>query len=341
MRITREILLKVTRDTVVRMTRADRGIVSIFMTGSLLGEDYLLGGTGDIDLVVIHSDLRDQEREVRPVTEEVHLDIAHELYRDYRQPRKLRVHPWMGPVIDRCEILYDPQHFLEFTKASVRGQFNTADHVIQRARPQAEHARQIWLELYQRLEGKEALEGADPAIFLKYLRSLDHAANAIADLGEGPLTERRFLLGFRQRAQAVGREGLFPGILGLLGGAQVKEHDLQPFLESWQTAYQALPESQRPDRLHPVRCSYYRRGMEALLAGEEPRAMLWPLFRTWTLAMANLPADSEHRVGWENAMGKMGLAGAGFQERVTAMDGFLDVVEETLEAWAHQNGAAW
>lgn len=340
MRITKEILLKLTRDKIARMTRADRGIISVFMTGSLLEEDYLLGGTTDVDLVVIHSDAPERDREVVLFTEDIHLDISHETYRDYRQPRSLRVHPWMGPVLNSCEILYDPQHFLEFTKASVRGQFDTADHVIQRSRPQVEHARQIWLELYSQ-EGENLSQKASPQILLKYLRSLDHAANAIADLSEGPLTERRFLVGFRQRAQAVGKAGLFPGLLGLLGGPNTGAEDLKAYLDQWQAAYQALTDEERPERLHPARCTYYRRGMEALLNGDDPRMALWPLLRTWTLAAKHLPDESEHRAAWERSMEKLGLAGTSYKERIGAMDGYLDVVEETIENWAHANGAVW
>jgi len=77
MRITREALMKVVRDTVTQRLRTDRSIVSIYLTGSLLEEEYLLGGAADIDLVIVHNDYPGPEREIVPLTDTVHLDIAH------------------------------------------------------------------------------------------------------------------------------------------------------------------------------------------------------------------------------------------------------------------------
>ena len=54
MRINRDTLLRIARDTVARRTRQDRGIVAAYLCGALLGDDYILGGTADIDLGFIH-----------------------------------------------------------------------------------------------------------------------------------------------------------------------------------------------------------------------------------------------------------------------------------------------
>ena len=146
MRITRETLLKLARDTVTQRARADRGIVSAYLHGSLLEEEPLLGGTADIDLFIVHNDSSQVEREIVRITDEVILDITHHPRNVYRQTKELRLHPWLGPTIFGCKILYDPQHFMDFTQAGVRGQFNRADQVLGRARPQVEHARQMWMD---------------------------------------------------------------------------------------------------------------------------------------------------------------------------------------------------
>jgi hypothetical protein len=44
MRITRDLLLKAARDSAAQRLRADRRLVCIFLTGSLLQKDPLLGG---------------------------------------------------------------------------------------------------------------------------------------------------------------------------------------------------------------------------------------------------------------------------------------------------------
>lgn len=333
MRINQDVLLKIVRDTVNARSRADRGLISIYLCGSLMGDDYLLGGAADIDLVFIHSDTVATDREIVRVSDEVHLDIAHHFHRDYRQPRNLRVHPWMGPTLNGCKVLYDPQHFMDFTQASVRGQFDRADFVLQRARKQAEHARQIWAGF------QSELRDGSPKEFSRYLRAVDHAVNAVAILNGPPLTERRFLLNFAQRADATGQPGLHPGLLGLLGAPKVDAGTFKAWLPAWQSAYEAAGHSQPNPRLHPARLSYYRLAMEAILAGEQPAAVLWPMLRTWTLAAAALPADAPERAAWQQALTSLGLAGPAFEERIEAMDAYLDRIEETLENWAAANGA--
>ena len=107
-------------------------------------------GTADIDLFFIHNDSVSPEREIQRLTDEVHLDIAHHGRDDYTQARNLRQHPWLGYGIINCNIMYDPQHFMDFTQASVRGQFDQPENVLSRVQGQAEHARQIWLALHDR-----------------------------------------------------------------------------------------------------------------------------------------------------------------------------------------------
>jgi hypothetical protein len=235
--------------------------------------------------------------------------------------------------LNKCNVLHDPQHFLDFTQASVRGQFNRSDFVYERARRQAEHARQIWLSFHE--EKREPVPGE----ISRYLRLVEHAANAVASLSGHPLTERRFLLNFPGRAEAIDRPGLYPGLLGLLGAPNVNAEILQSWLPEWQSAYESLPGEQAPARLHPARQAYYQRAFEAMLKSDNPQAVLWPLLRTWTCIAIELPEDNEIQSGWQAALEQLGLLGKGFEERIAATDAYLDLVEETLETWADKNGA--
>jgi len=332
MRITRETMMKIVRDTVAQRTRSDRGVVAIYLCGSLLRDEFLLGGTADIDLVILHADTIAAEREIVPLTDDVHLDIAHHMHKDYRQARSLRVHPWLGPTLFGCQILYDPQHFMDFTQASVRGQFDRADYVLQRAGKQFEHARQMWSSLHT-----NPVEPGEKEVSL-YLRAIEHAINAVAVLSGPPLTERRFLLNFSGRAEAVGRPGLYAGLLGMLGGPHVDEETLKAWVPVWSSAYAAIPASTAPARLHISRRSYYQRAFESVLE-KQPLAILWPMLHTWTQAISLLPEDSTARQGWRQAFEYLGLLGRPFNERVQAFDAYLDLIEETLENWGRENGA--
>lgn len=334
MRINRGTLLKIARDTVTQRTRAGHGVLSAYLCGALLGDDYLLGGTVDIDLIFIHLDQVADSREIVRLTDEVHLDIAHHFQKDYSKPRVLRLHPWMGPTIFACKILYDPQHFMDFTQASVRGQFHRPDNVLKRAREPAEHARQIWFSFYKNMPPDPG-----PEELATYLRAVGHAANAIASLNGPPLTERRLLLTFQQRADAVGAPGLYPGLLGLLGAPNVDAETLRAWLPEWQSSIEAIPLAESPTRLHPNRREYYLRAFKSILDKERPQAVLWPLLRSWTQAACILPVDAPPQAAWREACGHLGLLGSAFSERIAALDAYLDMVEERLDQWAEETWA--
>ena len=333
MRITLETLLKIAKDTANDRARSDRSLLAIYLQGSLLGGQPLLGNSADIDLYLVHNDAVAIEREIIRLTDEVHLDIAHHASALYRQPRKLRLHAWLGPNLYGCKILYDPQHFLDFAQASVRGQFFHPDNVLGRVRPLVEHARQIWTAFHE----TESVLGAEDV--LRYLRALEHAANAVAGLSGPPLTERRFLMDFPARAEAIRRPGLYAGLLGLLGGPAVDAAALQGWLADWRAAYSALTADKAPARLHSCRLQYYERAIETILGSEHPLDALWPLWHTWCLAASLLPAESPPLEAWRLAGERLGLQGGAFAERVAALDVYLDMVEEILETWARENGA--
>ena len=330
MRISREILTNLAREEVKKRTRNDPGVVTAYLCGSLLEENYLLGGTADIDLVFVHISQPSQGREIVRLSDEIHLDIAHHAQKEYEQPRNVRIHPWLGPTVFCCLPLYDVNHFMDFTQASVRGQFNRPELILQRAKPQAEHARQIWFSLQN--------EPNQPGVseLSSYLQAVEHAANAIALLSGGPLTERRFLLNFPARAEAAGSPGLFPGLLGLLGGAKFDREQMRSYLPAWEAALLALSQPANKLRLHPQRKLYYRRAFETMLEMEEPRLLLWPLINTWTLAVQQFAEDSAAWTAWNEACLALELSGPAFKERVEALDAYLDQVEDTIEHWASE-----
>jgi hypothetical protein len=334
MRITRDSLLRIVQDTVSQRSRADRSLLAIYLCGSLLEEDFLLGGTTDLDLVLVHVDLVSVEREIVPLTNEIHLDIAHHFHRDYRQTRQLRVHPWLGPTIKNCRILFDPQHFLDFTQASVRGQYDRADYVLERARGQYATARQVWMSFHL----KPVI--GQPEDLLAYLKALANAANAIASLSGAPLPERRFLSIFPNRCEAVGRLGLYAGLMGLLGVPRISGEQLVLWLEAWEAAYPTETSENVPPRLHPGRKAYYLKAMEEFLNGAHPMHALWPLLRTWSMAVGRFSPESPERTAWVGAMQELSLFGEQFEERVSALDSYLDLIDEVLEEWAQRNGVS-
>ncbi len=328
MQITREALLKFARSTVDQRTRYNRHVMCVYLTGSLLQDEPLLGGAADIDLVFIHDIDPAQPREIQPLTDTIHLDIAHLPQSLFLQPRSLRSNAWVGSyLVQNPLLLHETQHWFEYTQASVFAGFNNPENRLRRARPLVEDARQTWWNL--RSGG-----ASGPAAVQAYLRALEQAANAVASLSGPPLTERRFMLQFAERAELVGKPGLAQGLVDLFLGER-EPGDWQSALQAWQADLTAVGEAEgAPARLHPIRRRYYQGALEGL-GGEHNAAAAWVLLRTWTLATCHLQQPSQ---GWQDLIQALQLGPNDLDERLDALDAYLDAVEETLDQWGQKNG---
>jgi len=333
MRITRDTLLKIARDTTAQQTQINRHIICVYLTGSLLGDDPLLGGSTDIDLIFVQNTEPLHEREIIKFTDEIHLDIAHISQTKFSQPRNLRSDPWIGSYM--CAnpmVLFDIKHWFEFTQAGVCAQFNRPDNVLTRSRPLAEAARQSWLSLSTQ---KEIPACQQVRI---YLKALENAANSIACLNGPPLTERRFLLNLADRAEAAGHPELADGWMDLFNCSPLTEEDWQKWIKGWREDLLKAGQLQNPPvALHPYRLVYYERAID-VLRSDHPIAALWLLIHTWSRAICSLPENSPHSKSWQTACRALELDGEKLSVRVEALDGYLDSLEDVLEDWAQQNG---
>ena len=333
MRITRDTLLKLARNTVAERTYQDRRLVCIYLTGSLLMDEPLLGGTTDIDLIFVHDVSPAQKREVVRATKEIHLDITHYDQFLFQQPRHLRLDPWIGSFLCKDPIcLHDIGHWFEFTQAGVYAQFKRPENVIQRAQPFAAQARQIWFQL------QDHPTETNPQALWSYLKALERAANSIAMLVDTPLTERRFLLQFPARAEALERPGLSAGLADLFTGDSLTEETWQTWLEQWGTCLKAASKLENvPPRLTSPRVSYYRSAIETL-HNDHPEAALWILLRTWVQSLLCLQENPVNMESWQEVIRTLNLDEVHFPDRIKALDAYLDIVEETLDVWAQSNG---
>ncbi|MHB8112759.1 MAG: hypothetical protein ACYDHA_04785 [Bellilinea sp.] len=333
MRITREALHAIAHDSAEKYARRYRGLACIYLTGSLLSDSPLLGGTTDIDLVCVHTSTPAYPREVVHLSDEVHLDIAHYSQTVFHQPRHLRVDPWVGShLVNNAAALYDTQHWFEFTQASAGAQFNQPENVVTRARKLAENARQSWMSLHLQPDPSA------PARLLIYLSALENAANSITVIHAAPLTERRFILQFPEYAQAVGRPGMAAGLLDLFTPDGYSAQDLTKWFEPWKESLQAASQIEEVSpRLAPTRLLYYERAAAALNEENTPAA-LWLVLRTWTRVVNALPPDARQQTPWVDACHELGLSDKPFDERLALLDSYLDGVEETLDEWAKKYG---
>jgi predicted nucleotidyltransferase len=322
MRLMPESMIQLAREAAIQRARTEGDILAAYLTGSVLDKDPFLGNSADIDLVLIHAGEPKSRREIIAISPDIHLDIKHNPRREYNRPRDLRVHPWLGPEVYNPLLLYDSDHFFQFVQAGLRAKFNAPENIIQRARLNAGHARQIRSDLQS-----PSADGVEMS--LKYLKAINHVANAVAILNGSPLAERRFLLQFPERAEAAGRPDLASSLLGLLGSSAGNISTILASLTEWEKDFlEAASRANVDERIHPARLAYYKKAIEVMLAGEHPQSILWPLIHTWSLAAAVLPP--ERTSSWQTACRQLGLAGEAFGARLQSFDHFLDNVEELL-----------
>lgn len=333
MQVNTDSLLKFADNAVEEMTHRNFEIIGVYLRGSVaLAETPLLGGAADIDLVFIHNQPPEIHREIQRITDDVHLDIAHHDQKDYLDRRALRVDPWMGPGLFNAKVLFDPQHFVDFTLASVRGMFDRPDNVIQRARVLAVDARQTWRVLEKPSTVQEY------QFIGTYLETINLAANALARLVGEPLTSRRFVPEFEKRVARLDRPGMVAGLLGLLGAPQVDLETLHHWVAAWDMNFSALAGELRPVNLHSDRRNYFLRHFVTQLTTEHPEYILWPLIQTWTQMVAAAPQERAVFQKWFETCHHLGLLGDAVEERIAGLDAYLEQVEDVIEAWAHDQG---
>jgi hypothetical protein len=331
MRITRELLLKLAKDTVQQRVKTDRSLVAALLTGSTLKDDPFLGGTTDIDLVYVVNMAPPTPREIVRLSNEVHLDISYHELMEFEPARKLRRDSSLGYLLYDPHLLYESQRFFEYTQAIVRAGFDEPENRLLRARQHSTPARQKWIHM--------ALGTGDkPADLLEYFYTVYHAANAIAMLCGEPLPERRMLINFARYAEGIERNDLNDDLLELIGGFDVISADMLAMLPEWQKTFNAAASDGGSIAINPARRAYYESCIEALLHTDRPAVATWPLIHTWTQAAAVLPGYAPEVTAWKAAMTQFNLSFEGLEQKVQLLDKYLDKVEEMLDAFAADNG---
>jgi len=335
MRVTRESLIRIAKETAQERAFNDRDIIAAYLTGSLVDDnlDPMLGGTTDVDIILVHASEPKHRREFVRLTPDFHVDISHRAKAEFKRPRELRLDPWLGWEMYDPMLLYEREKFFEFVQAGLRAgfEFNAPAPALQRSRALLAHGRQIWRDL---LEISDAVTPRDVA---QYMKSLYHAVNAVAELSGPPLQERRLMLEFESRAETAGRPDMDAALVGLMGASELDGSTIQSWLSEWKLAFESAMESSRVDpRIHHTRVNYYEKAIQTMLEGDKPRAALWSLLQTWTLAVDVLPDMAGDP--WRAACGQLGLTAVSIEERVNALDHFLDEVEALLDELAEQYG---
>lgn len=335
MRVTRESLIRIAKETAQERAFNDSSIIAAYLTGSLVSPeiDPMLGGTADIDIIFVHTEEPKQRREFIKLTPDFHVDISHRAKAEFKRPRELRVDPWLGWEMYDPMLLYERERFFEFVQAGLRAgfEFNAPAPALQRSRLLLTQGRRLWRDLL------EVSETIMPKEVLLYMDAIFQAVNAVAELSGPPLQERHLMLEFAPRAETAQRPGLNAALTDLLGTSNLDSAHIAEWIPAWKLAFEAATHKKRVDpRIHPARLNYYEKAIHAILGGEMSHAALWPLLHTWSLAVDVLSPD--HLDPWRSACDQLGFNPSRFEEHVEGLDHYLDEVEILLDELAAQHG---
>jgi hypothetical protein len=334
MRITKELLYKFANETVKQRKRSEPDIHAAYLMGSLLDDEPLLGGTTDIDLVLVHKYLAPMARETTALTPEISVDILHKTQADFDPPRQFRQNALIGyPLTYYHILLYDTDHWLEFLQSSVTAEFQRADNVLGRVNNLLESAREGWRSLND-LPAPSQLDWLD-----QFLVTLEMGANAIAGLIGPPLTTRRFMMTFSQRLEELGTPEVWSVFCGLLGCSEDMDIKSKPWSAAFEEDLVRLATTDSPPpHLAPCRHAYYFQGIKALTHHDEPLFALWPLLRTWLDVQLALPQPSPGADTWQDLLTTLNFTESVRDGKSRALDAFLDRIEVLIETWADTYG---
>ena len=328
MRINRETLLKITKDTVEKKFAHDLNITAVFLVGSLRPETATVDSAADVDLLVLHNGQIERDREIVKLSNDYHLDITYEAASLYAQPRDLRGDGWRGWAMWDPQLLYQKGRFFEYTQSVVRAQFEEPINIIKRSRFFAEPARTAWTGMQMDPESVSPL---------KILNTASDAANALACLVQEPLTERNILAGFPARAKALDQDDLIQKFFACVS-QNFSVEKTREWLPLWEKAFQSASHSPADLRLHSVRLPYYKAAIETQLNSDLPGAALWPMLYTWSLIAENSSFTENEARDWEKVCSEVGLDREGQDARLHALDIYLDRMEEILEQLITDHG---
>jgi len=334
MQANQEVLYKLARDYVARKTRGANDLVSVYLTGSVLHDEPLLGGTTDIDLVVVHKEHPTVEREVQRVSYEVSFDIQHHHQSFYAFHRRLRLNPWLGEALcSHDSVLYDTGHWFDYIQAGVSSQYMTPENIYLRAQVFSEKARQEWFEL------DDPQDIPFSSWVDLYFKVVYTAANALAVLGGPALTNRRFLLDFPGRVEAFGQLNLAGDLNRLVSGDFGKADIYKKWRPLWEEVFDTVSKAPHcPPNLVPARKAYFFTAADAIADSGSTHAAFWPMLESWRGAIQVLTGEANYEADWHQFLADLGIRPETKAHCSSRLDAFIDAGETVLADWKARYG---
>ena len=344
MLITKDLLIQLTKDYLNRLLRQNKDIVAAYLTGSMLLDEPLLGGSTDIDLVIVHKEEPAVEREIRRVKSNISFDIVHHHQSLYTFHRRMRQDAWLGAALRNHDaIMYDTDHWLEYIQAGVDSQYDSPENTHARALKFSDDARRYWFEL----------DDDDETPFSEWLnvffKAVGSASNAIAALSGPGLTQRRFMLEFPARAEAVDQLPMVGDLARLIGNDQMSPELYEKWRPIWEKYLERCGESDDcPPNLHKARKAYFLDCCDALVESGKLHGVLWPMVETWrqidhcledvAFEDACDQCDSSATQQWHAFAKDIGFSPENKEDKARQLGAFIEKVNVILDDWKREYG---
>lgn len=330
MKIERQLLIELAQHEAERLGE-ESDVISGYLIGSVAKGDPQLGGSADIDLVLIHDQPPESEREVVRLSYQVHLDIAHHAREQYSKPSDLRTHPWFGPSLCEPVFLYDPDHFFEWAQAGARGQYYRPDHMLQRS-----------LAFQRKAQQAASLLPVTGRWIQIYLKAVMNSANAVASLTGFPVAGRRVGLELAASSQALEFPDLWGRFLSLLGADRLQSWSMPELLAVWAKTFDSGIRASKNAMISAPRRDYYLNAFQHLAEQDQGKAVLWPLLQTWeaaNYARDGGAAEESLMQVWNALLETLHLSPDWHASRIEELARFLAANQSWIDNWGERHGA--
>ena len=331
MKITKEKLIRLGDSFLKQRGEKDRTILCAYLTGSMLRDDPFISETTDVDIIMVHSGLEKAYREITPVSDDVTLDIYHYPTEYFSNTRNLRVDPWLGSSLCFDPIvLYGKGHWFEFILASTESTFFVPENVIERSKVFMTQAQKYYAEM-KRLAGKQT----EISYVFRYLLAIEHAVNAVACLGDKPITMRRFIRDMQSRCEVLENTAVPSQVLRMVQGP-VQSYDT--YARAWKYYLEYFSSYTRPDffsEYAAARLPYYEIAAESMWRSHLPSG-IWVMLYSWTQIMNAMQVEQNE--WYHQFVSDLCISPEYADRRLADVDRLLEFCEDAIEKWGKSKG---
>lgn len=321
MKYTKEYLLEAAQNFVNKKIARDPAISAVLLIGSLRKIDHFIDRPMDVDLLVLRDEKGDVDNELVRISDEHHLDVHYDDALAYDDPKMLRSDSVRGWALWDASVLYQREHFFEFTQSTVRSQFDEPRNVIDRMRYYIKPARELWLE------NSATPENVDMET---YLSAIFAAGNALACIDREPLSIRSFLTDLFDVTKNLEIEDINSRFMNCLS-SDLSIDLIQSNFALWEELFMEGCKYPADDVITPLRLAYFRSSIDSELAGTQPIRALWPFLFTISKMPIRFSEFTELIQKHADVKTAFGFSPNGMGDKFKYLDLLLEDIEGIIE----------